>query len=93
MKDLFLSSFIIVFCVISLFASVNPTPLLPHKDENDEREFQNVYQNMAKGPAVYMGNTPNSIPQKIGDLFVSTTTGSVYLSSGTKNSGQWIKIH
>lgn len=94
MKDLFKSSLLILLFSINSVAGINPTPLLPHKDQGDQREFQNVYQNMAKGPAIYIGaGAPNFAPQKIGDEFISTTTAKIYFATATVNSSSWMIVN
>lgn len=80
-------------CGIAI-AGVNPTPLLTHKDPNDSREFQNVYQNMAKGPSIFIGaGAPGFTPQKIGDIFVSTTTAKIYISTAIATSASWAIVN
>lgn len=94
MKDLFKSSLILLLCCNVFGGSVNPTPLLSHKDPADQREFQNVYQNMAKGPSIYIGaGAPNFVPQKIGDEFISTSTAKVYFATSTATSSSWMIVN
>jgi hypothetical protein len=91
----FLFSFLMVCSLWSLVhaSAPSPTPLLPHKDQADEKEFQNVYQNMQKLPTINIGaGVPTYTPKKIGDIFVSTTTANVYIATGTVNSGSWMKL-
>jgi hypothetical protein len=56
-------------------------------------EMQNIYQNIPNKnttPAIYIGaGAPSFTPGKIGDIFVSTTTSKVYLSTSTVTSGSW----
>lgn len=65
-------------------------PLLAHGDPNDEREFQNVCQTIAVQPSITIGTTaPTGSPGKIGNMFINTTSGKVYIATGTANSGSW----
>jgi len=94
MNELFKSSLIVILVSKVGLAGVNPTPLLPHKDPADQREFQNVYQNMAKGPSIIIGaGAPLSAPQKIGDIFVSTSTAKIYISTAIATSASWVIIN
>ncbi len=68
--------------------------ILPHEDAANEREFQNVYQNINTKPTIYTGAGPPSFaPQKIGDIYVSTTTAKVYISTANATSASWIVVN
>ena len=60
-------------------------------------EMQNIYQNIPNKtttPAIYIGaGAPSFTPGKIGDIFVSTTTSKVYLSTSTATSGSWAVVN
>jgi hypothetical protein len=68
-------------------------PLLTHKDPSDEREFQSICQQIATTPAVTTGTgAPTTAPKKVGDFYIATGTGKVYVSSATV-SGSWIILN
>lgn len=68
----------------------NSTPLLTHSDPSNEREFQNVYQTISKAPSILTGaGAPAFAPQKIGDIYVSTTTSKVYISTSATSASSW----
>lgn len=64
-------------------------PLYTHA-EREQKEFEHLYKGVNAPPAILVGaGTPTTIPDRIGDIFISTTTGKVYLSTGTATSGSW----
>lgn len=82
--------------VFSLWSVVHATqtPLLPHKDPADEREFQNVYQTLSKNPSLATGTgAPSVAPGKIGDLYINTSNSKVYIATGTVNSSSWAALN
>lgn len=91
----FLWFFLFSFCLLSFhLANATQTPLLPHKDPSDEREFQNVYQTISKGPAIFSGTgAPSTAPNKAGDLYINTSTSKVYIATGTVTSGSWTLLN
>lgn len=56
-------------------------------------EMHNIYNNMpnkAVTPSVYIGSgAPSFVPPKVGDLFISTSTSKVYLSTSAVTTGSW----
>lgn len=82
---------------VSCWPGPSPTyptsPILPHSDSSDEREFQQVYQNLNAKPSIYLGTSaPNYAPLKSGDMYVDTSAGHVYIATGTATSGSWAKV-
>lgn len=87
----------IVFLILLAFGLVEMSwagcPLLPHSDPDTQREFQNVCQQIATTPAVTSGTgAPTTAPKKVGDFYIATGTGKVYISSATV-SGSWILLN
>lgn len=75
-----------------LAGSTNTTPLFHHTDTKVQREFQNVYQTTARAPAIFIGSgVPNFTPQKIGDIFIDTTTPHTYVSTATVTKLSWFQ--
>jgi hypothetical protein len=82
-----------LFCcaVVCCFAAT--TPLYQHKDPQDQREFQNVYQTISKGPQVTSGSgAPGFTPRMKGDIYLDTTNVHVYMATSTVTSGSWLQI-
>lgn len=75
-------------------ASTLTTPILPHKDPNDQAEFQHAYQTISHAPSIFTGaGAPGYSPQKVGDIYISTTTQKVYISTATLTSGSWVVVN
>jgi hypothetical protein len=92
MNALFKSSLILLPTLV--FGGVNPTPLVTHKDVGEQREFQNMYQNMAKNPSIFIGaGAPSFAPQKAGDIFISTSTSKVYISKDNVDPTSWLLMN
>lgn len=69
-------------------------PLLPHADPADQREFQNVCQQLSAAPSVSTGTgAPTFRPKKIGDEYIDTTNHKVYFSTATATSGSWLIVN
>lgn len=86
----FLWSFLFCFSLWSLAHGASSTPLLPHKDPVEEREFQNVYQTIQKSPSIFTGTgAPSVAPIKVGDIFINTANSKVYIATATATSGSW----
>lgn len=68
-------------------------PIFKHKDQYVEREFRQAYNDIranAKGPKIYTGSgAPSFTPFKTGDIYVSTTTSKVYISTANATSASW----
>jgi hypothetical protein len=56
-------------------------------------ELQNAYHDLAtalKAPSIFRGaGAPAFTPKKEGDIYISTTTSKVYISTATATSGSW----
>jgi hypothetical protein len=92
-KPLFTFLFLL-FCILCEYyafsASNNLNPVVPHKDPAIEREFQNNYQAISQKPTIFIGaGVPAFSPSKIGDIFVSTTTSKIYISTATSTPQGW----
>ena len=87
----FIYLFLILIGLLELKCfGITSTPLLPHNDPANEREFQNVYQKVSQAPAIFIGaGAPGFAPSKIGDIFVSTTTSKIYIATAAVNSASW----
>ncbi len=82
---------IAVMLVESCFAGC---PLLVHSDASDQREFQNVCQEISVVPQVTTSaGAPSFVPRRIGDIDVSTTTAKVYIATSTVSSGGWTVVN
>lgn len=69
-------------------------PLLTHSDANEEREFQNVCQQISGSPLVTVGaGVPGLIPKKTGDEYIDTTNRKVYFATATVTTGSWIVVN
>jgi hypothetical protein len=45
-------------------------------------------------PTINTGTSaPSTTPKKTGDIFVDTTNGNIYISKGTTNSSDWVKVN
>lgn len=52
--------------------------------------FNSVYRLLGLAPTIYSGIiTPTSTPNKIGDTYIDTILGKVYVSVGTSSSTDW----
>ena len=91
----FLWAFLFSFCLLAhKIVHATATPLLPHKDAGDEREFQNVYQTISRSPTVYSGSgAPSTTPIKAGDIYINTSNSKVYIATGTVTSGSWTVLN
>jgi len=68
--------------------------IIPHQDPANQREFQNVYQVLNTKPNIYIGaGAPSFAPQKQGDIFISTSTSKVYISTDTLTSSSWAIVN
>lgn len=80
----------ILFLSVPVFAE---GPLFKHKDVYVNREFQNAYVDIravSKAPVIYTGTTaPSIIPPKVGDIYINTTAGKVYIATATVTSASW----
>ena len=79
---------------ISFGGTNTTTPIFPHKDPNEQREFQRVYQTTAQSPTIFTGaGAPAFSPQKTGDTYISTTTQKIYISTATATKASWMIIN
>ena len=95
-KDWRIVFMFLIFCgVVEIcFSATNTTtPLYVHEDPKNQREFQNVYQTMARSPNIYISSgAPEFTPEKVGDMVISTTTVHTYVSTATKDSNSWLQV-
>lgn len=88
-----------IFLLIILLAI--PTwakgPRYSYKDPHLNDEISQIYYEITKAqaaPRIFKGSgAPASIPTRIGDIYVSTTTSKVYLSTGTATSASWAVLN
>ena len=87
--------FLVLCCAVEWSWGSNATtatPLLVH-DPQTQREFQNVYQSINAKSSIYSGGpAPASAPSKVGDVYISTNTVHMYMSTATKDSNSWLLI-
>jgi hypothetical protein len=75
-------------------SSTKGTPLLPVPDPATYRDLQNLSQTIAYAPSIFTGaGAPNFAPQKIGDIYVSTTTAKIYISTAIATSASWAVVN
>lgn len=68
-------------------------PLYTHA-EREQKEFEHLYKGVNAPPAIIIGaGAPTSAPERIGDIFISTTTAKIYFSTGTATSGSWVVVN
>lgn len=79
----------IVACCMATSSNVNV--VIPQNNNPvSQRNFQNVISVINSKPSISMGTTPPAIiPVKIGDIYVNTSSGKVYIATGTANSGSF----
>ena len=69
-------------------------PLLSHADPDQQREFQNLCQQIASSPLVTAkAGAPTITPRRVGDIYISTTTAKVYIATATATSGSWAVVN
>jgi hypothetical protein len=93
----FLFAFLLILGLWSI-AHANPgnaAPIVTHqKDPEVQREFINAYASINQRPAIVSGSgAPNMGPGKVGNVYIDTQNGKVYVSTGTTNSGSWVKLN
>jgi hypothetical protein len=53
-----------------------------------------VSGDITTAPIISIGTTsPTTIPAKVGDIYVDTTAGNIYISKGTTNSTDWVQVN
>jgi hypothetical protein len=93
----FIYSFLLALSIFSI-ANADPgnaAPIMPHqKDPTVQREFINAYASINQRPAIVSGaGAPTMGPGKVGNVYIDTTNGKVYISTGSTNSGNWVKLN
>lgn len=87
---------LLFFCAVEMcFAgSTTSSPLLIHKDPQDQKEFQNLYSTVSRAPSIFISSgTPGGVPQKVGDIDVSTGTSKVFVATATVTSNSWALVN
>jgi len=52
--------------------------------------FNAVYRLLYRAPTIFTGvAAPTTTPDKIGDLFIDSVLGKVYVATGVSNSTDW----
>jgi len=75
-------------------AGTTASPVVTHPDPATQREFQNSYQAINSKPSIYSGaGAPTYAPSKVGDIYISTTTSKVYMSTSTVSAGSWTVLN
>jgi hypothetical protein len=93
----FIFAFLLV-CGIGALVYANPgnaSPIVTHqKDPAVQREFINAYASINQRPAIVSGSgVPTMGPGKVGNVYIDTQNGKVYVSTGTANAGAWVKLN
>ena len=87
-NPIYLYSFLLVLAAWTLVHA--SCPLLTHEDTSDQREFQNVCQVINTKPSVYTGSgAPPQAPERVGDIYIATSTAKVYISTATVTKASW----
>lgn len=92
----FVFLFLLACCAVefSLAASNKTTPLFNHDDPKINREFQNIYQVSGRSTAIFTGaGAPGFTPQKAGDIYISTTTQKIYISTAIATPTSWVIVN
>lgn len=88
---------IIILILLMAIPTWAKSPKYSYKDPHLNDEISQIYFEITKAqqaPKVFQGvGAPTLTPQKIGDIYVSTTTSKVYLSTGTATSGDWAVLN
>ena len=88
-----LIAFLFLLLCGAVISSWGACPLLVHSDPSNQREFQNVCQDILLGPQVTTGSgAPKSIPRKVGDTYIDTTNTHVYTATATATSASWLQV-
>ena len=75
------------FDEVSTDMQISALRSLLNSHTHDGRETRLVN---ATSPTISSGTSaPTTTPKKIGDIFVKTDTGKVYISAGTSSSSDW----
>lgn len=71
--------------------STNVNVIIPqNNDPVSQRNFQNVYSAINSKPSISSGaGVPALAPVKVGDIYINTSAGKVYIATGTANSGSY----
>lgn len=85
--------FLLYCCFVERCFAVsgNTSVVIPHQaDPAIEHEFQNVYSSINLKATISSGaGAPATTPSKVGDIYINTSAGKVYVSTGTVTSGSW----
>jgi hypothetical protein len=89
-------SLLVILFPALCFAS-GPKYVGSHTDPQVYQEFQNVYHdvpNRNTTPTIYIGaGAPSISSQIVGDIYVSTTTSKVYISTAAASSSGWAVLN
>jgi hypothetical protein len=87
--------FFIIFIPIACYGASGPKYV--HKDPVEQMEWQNIYSILAESKNTskisFGAGTPTSTPGKVGDIYISTTTQKVYISTAAATSGSWVIVN
>lgn len=85
----------LVLCAIAAWSWADTqSPILVHQDNANQREFQNVYQSINVRPVVFSGSgASTATPRKIGDIYIDTSAGKVYISTSAVSAGGWALLN
>ena len=86
----------VAICILLLiffaYQALASGPIYTHPQPTQE-EFRVLYTEKAEArtaPKIFTSTAiPSVAPEKIGDIFINTSTGKVYIATGTANSGDF----
>lgn len=88
--------FLLACCMAALVYADqgNSAPIMTHqKDPEVQREFINTYASINQRPAIFSGGgVPTMGSGKPGNVYIDTTNGKVYVSTGSTLSS-WVKLN
>jgi hypothetical protein len=91
-------SFLILCGLIEKWVFADPgtaTPIMTHQnDPAVQREFINTYASINQRPAIVSGSgVPKMGPEKAGNIYIDTQAGKIYISTGSSNAGNWVRLN
>ena len=82
----------IILLILYTYQALASGPIYTHPQPVQE-EFRIIYTEKAEArtsPKIFTSTAiPSVAPEKIGDIFINTSTGKVYIATGTANSGSF----
>jgi hypothetical protein len=77
-------------CLAEMLWSAQTTTVVPIPDPATYHDIQNLSQGLSAKPDITSGaGVPTASPGKIGNIYVNTSNGKVYISTSTQSAGSW----